>query len=56
MSFGGEIYVHIQHRQFLMMKYKYYTSNYMDAYMSLAHDVMFTKISEKGESNSLEND
>ena len=55
MSFDGKIYVHGQHRQLLMTKEKYDTSKDNDTYMSLAHDVVFTKITEKRESNMLEN-
>ena len=56
MSFYGKRYVHGQHRQFLAVKEKYDTSKYIDKYMSLAHYIIFTKISEKGESNSLQNE
>ena len=37
------------------MKEKYGTSKYIDTSMSLAHDDIFTQISAKTESNSLEN-
>ena len=51
MIFDGKIYVHGKHLQLLTMKEKYDTSKDIDIYiyMSLAHDVVFTKISEKGE-------
>ena len=49
MIFNGKSYVHGQHCQFLMMKNKYDASKDIDTYMSLAHDVMFTKMSEKRE-------
>ena len=56
MSFDGKSYVHGKHHQLLMTEEKYYTSNTIDTYMSLAHDVVFTKITEKRESNILENE
>ena len=47
-NFDGKIYVHGQHHQFLATKEKYYTRKDIDTYMYLAHDIMFTKFSEKG--------
>ena len=54
MSFDGKSYVHGQHRQLLMMKDKYDTNKYIDTYIYREHDVMFTKMLAKRESNSLE--
>ena len=47
MSFDGKRYVHGQHSQLLMIEEKYDTSKDIDTYISLAHDVMFTKMSAK---------
>ena len=46
MSFDGKIYSHGKHDKLLMMKEKYDTSKNIDTYMYLAHDFMFTQISE----------
>ena len=56
MSFNEKIYVHGQNRQLLTMKDKYDTSKEIDTYMSLAHDVMFTQMSEKKRIYFLDND
>ena len=44
MIFDGKIYVHGQYLQFLMMEEKDDTRKDVDTYMSLAHDVMITKM------------
>ena len=49
MSSDRKSYVHGQHRQFLMMKDKHDTNKDNDTYMPLAHDVVFTQMSEKRE-------
>ena len=44
MSFYGESYVCVQHCLLLMMKEKNDTSKYIDTYIYISHDVMFTQM------------
>ena len=55
MIFDRKRYVHGQHFQLLTMKEKYDTSKDIDTYMYLAHDVIYTPMPEKRESNILDN-
>ena len=43
-SSDGKIYIHGTHCQLLIMKARYNTSKDIDIYMSLEHDVMFTRM------------